>query len=757
MKIITSILFIRNVFVSIANSEAESEDNKSSLLIKILQFAALLLLLFLSAVFTGLNLGLLSLDKTRMQILSDLGTETDKKRIKKIMRVRKHGNALLCTLLLSDLMCNVLISLIMDDLTNPIIAFFVTTFVTVIIGEILPEAICFRYGLAVGAALWWIVFFFMIVLSPIVFPLGEEMGNTYDRKQLKKLIEIHTKEEITQLYGESGINKTDFILLNDAFDFRHKVAEQVMTKMEDVFLLDTTDILNQSLIERIVLNGLSRIPVCEPLAPDYSKYNSNNILGYIDTKDVLLLYINQQLKQEQNIDNDKEINNKKKSDNKNIKTSKSSFQFTFHNKPSKLTIGSIFNQFGHEKVQVTGDTTLPRVLKQMKRNKSHLAIVYINDNSNIEKDPIQQNQGILTREDIAQIFIGEEESRDGEEQDVDEDEEDQKEEVKKRNKIIDELNVIDENGGFGDQKEQSNDNDFKYQFEILDQSKDMEEDNEISGSQIQLNQVINEQTEIELNEQLSISDNKLEQNSNHKNKNKKIYQMEEEGELEHLNTTSDQTEQADILSDQLENDSELLIKSHKTESTNDEKQQHTDHQIKIKVSQSNQSQSSSTQSHSIFLKISKKNLQARRLWQMISPQSDFSDNDSTIIADILMHGLWLFKQRPQSFFGDTSNDLELDVMKLKGLNNEQQMNLKNEQKLSIAGSCGWTIEHMKQLISMSSIFVVPAQDKQQQSKQSTKSGIQLISEDQYPLKSMICQQGTFRPEIILVLEGQVEV
>lgn len=41
-------------------------------------------------------------------------------------------------------MCNVLISLIMDDLTNPIIAFFVTTFVTVIIGEILPEAICFR-------------------------------------------------------------------------------------------------------------------------------------------------------------------------------------------------------------------------------------------------------------------------------------------------------------------------------------------------------------------------------------------------------------------------------------------------------------------------------------------------------------------------------------------------------------------------------------------------------------------------------------
>ncbi|KAA6368717.1 MAG: metal transporter CNNM, partial [Streblomastix strix] len=232
----------------------------------------------MGALFSGLNLGLLSLDRINLQILNDLGTEKDKKRVKKIMRVRKHGNVLLCTLQIANVMSNIAVSLLIDDVANPITAFFVSTVLTVLLGEILPQAICSRYSLAVGASLWWLVFIIMVILSPIVFPLGwlldcvlgEEMGNTYSRKQLKKLIEIHTKEDIMRQYGKDGINKSDFILLNDAFDFRNKKAQQFMTKMEDVFMLDTTDILNQSIIELVVLNGVSRIPVCEPSAPDYS-------------------------------------------------------------------------------------------------------------------------------------------------------------------------------------------------------------------------------------------------------------------------------------------------------------------------------------------------------------------------------------------------------------------------------------------------------------------------------------------------------
>jgi hypothetical protein len=61
----------------------------------------------------------------------------------------------------------------------------------------------------------------MIVLFPLVYPmgkildciLGDEVGNTYNRKQLKKLIEIHSEQDIREKYGQTGIDKSDFILL----------------------------------------------------------------------------------------------------------------------------------------------------------------------------------------------------------------------------------------------------------------------------------------------------------------------------------------------------------------------------------------------------------------------------------------------------------------------------------------------------------------------------------------------------------------
>jgi hypothetical protein len=43
--------------------------------------------------------------------------------------------------------------------------------------------------------------------------LGEEIGTTYNRKQLKKLIEIHSSNEIRKKYGEDGIDRSDFVLL----------------------------------------------------------------------------------------------------------------------------------------------------------------------------------------------------------------------------------------------------------------------------------------------------------------------------------------------------------------------------------------------------------------------------------------------------------------------------------------------------------------------------------------------------------------
>ena len=49
-----------------------------------------------------MNLGLLSLDKLNLQVLIELGTPVEQKRAKKILKIRKRGNYLLCTLLLGN-------------------------------------------------------------------------------------------------------------------------------------------------------------------------------------------------------------------------------------------------------------------------------------------------------------------------------------------------------------------------------------------------------------------------------------------------------------------------------------------------------------------------------------------------------------------------------------------------------------------------------------------------------------------------------
>ena len=68
----------------------------------------------------------------------------------------------------------------------------------VIFGEIVPQAICSRHGLAVGARTVYITKLFMIITAPLSYPisllldriLGKEIGNVYNRERLKELIKV---------------------------------------------------------------------------------------------------------------------------------------------------------------------------------------------------------------------------------------------------------------------------------------------------------------------------------------------------------------------------------------------------------------------------------------------------------------------------------------------------------------------------------------------------------------------------------------
>ena len=239
------------------------------------------ILMVLSGLFSGLNLGLMALDVNSLRIIMVSGTESQKRHAKNIYPVRKRGNYLLCTLLLGNVLVNSTFSILLGDLTSGLIAIAGSTFAIVIFGEIIPQAICSRHGLFVGAKTIWLTYLFMIITFPVSFPLskvldlilGEELGAIYNRDQLLHLLKV--------THEKTDLEKDEVDIMTGALEFKRKTVADVMTKISDVFCLEVNTFLNFKTIKQIYESGFSRIPVYEG--------NKNTIVGVLFLRDLAFI------------------------------------------------------------------------------------------------------------------------------------------------------------------------------------------------------------------------------------------------------------------------------------------------------------------------------------------------------------------------------------------------------------------------------------------------------------------------------------
>jgi hypothetical protein len=104
------------------------------------QILLIIFLIALSALFSGLTLGLMSLDKTGLEIVMSGDDPKAAAYAQAIYPVRSDGNLLLCTLLLGNVAVNALLSILLAEKAGGAVGLISSTFLIVVFGEILPQA-----------------------------------------------------------------------------------------------------------------------------------------------------------------------------------------------------------------------------------------------------------------------------------------------------------------------------------------------------------------------------------------------------------------------------------------------------------------------------------------------------------------------------------------------------------------------------------------------------------------------------------------
>lgn len=236
-------------------------------------------LIVLAALFSGLNLGLMSLDTFELKRKADLGDVS----AQKVYAIRHRGNLLLVTLLTGNVAVISTLSLVLNSALHGLVAGILTTVLITIFGEIIPQAILARYALRLGAQLAGIVRVIMFVMYPICAPvawvldwaLGDELPTVYTKSELTRLVEEHRH------YVGSGIDKDEARIVRGALTFGDRKIKQIMTPRSVAKMVAADLVLDGAAIRRLKQTGFSRIPVYR------SADTPNDIGGILYIKDLI--------------------------------------------------------------------------------------------------------------------------------------------------------------------------------------------------------------------------------------------------------------------------------------------------------------------------------------------------------------------------------------------------------------------------------------------------------------------------------------
>ncbi|XP_034632776.1 metal transporter CNNM1-like [Trachemys scripta elegans] len=252
-----------------------------------------LLLLALSALFSGLRLALLSLDPLELRVLRNSGSAAEQEQARRVQAVRGHGGTyLLCTLLLGQAGANAaLAGWLCASLPGqgpalagwvqgvPWLPVLLCTGAVFLGGEVLPYSVCSRHGLAIASHTLCLTRLLMAATFPLCYPLSRLL----DWALRQELSTFSTRERLLETLRaadpHSDLVREELAMVQGALELRTKAVEDVLTPLADCFLLRSDAVLDFATVSEILRSGYTRIPV-------YEGDRRDNIVDLLFVKDL---------------------------------------------------------------------------------------------------------------------------------------------------------------------------------------------------------------------------------------------------------------------------------------------------------------------------------------------------------------------------------------------------------------------------------------------------------------------------------------
>ncbi|CAL8177061.1 unnamed protein product [Prunus armeniaca] len=223
-----------------------------------IHIALIVLLVLFAGLMSGLTLGLMSMSLVDLEVLAKSGTPKDRKYAAKILPVVKNQHLLLCTLLICNAAAMETLPIFLDGLVTAWGAILISVTLILLFGEIIPQSICSRYGLAIGATVAPVVRILVWICIPVAYPisklldflLGHGHVALFRRAELKTLVDMHGNEA-----GKGGeLTHDETTIIAGALELSEKTASDAMTPIAETFAID----INAKLDRFIMLSALEQ-------------------------------------------------------------------------------------------------------------------------------------------------------------------------------------------------------------------------------------------------------------------------------------------------------------------------------------------------------------------------------------------------------------------------------------------------------------------------------------------------------------------